>query len=284
MSSFQLPQKAGIGIKAQHYEHITQNKPDIAWFECHPENYFGNGGPAHYFLDKIAQDYPLSMHGVGLSLGSANGIKDNHLKQLKRLIDIYQPAVFSEHLAWCENNNQYFNDLLPLPYSEESLKIFIENINKTQDVLQRQILIENPSIYIRLPNQISEVEFLNEAVKQTGCQLLLDINNVYVSAFNLEFDPKLYLNQFPADAVKEIHLAGHSDQTLDNQAVKIDDHGSKVCDDVWHLYKGFINKHGAIPTQIEWDTNTPDLPIWLDEANKANVILDQVSKTKEVSC
>jgi len=284
MSASTLPKKSGIGLKPQHYEQILGQQPDIAWLEIHPENYFGNGGPAHHFLSKIAQTYPISMHGVGLSLGSANGLNKEHLQHLKRLIDIYQPAVFSEHLAWSENNNQYFNDLLPLPYSEESLEIFIKNVLETQDTLKRSILIENPSIYIQTPNQMSEIEFLNELVKKTDCGLLLDINNVYVSAFNLNFNPQDYLDQFPAHAVEEIHLAGHSDKTLDQQPVKIDDHGSVVCTDVWQLYEYYINKHGAISTQIEWDTNIPELNIWLEEAKKSEAIINNTLNKKAVLC
>ncbi|MCJ8311925.1 MAG: DUF692 domain-containing protein [Saccharospirillaceae bacterium] len=284
MTTSKLPTKSGIGLKPQHYEQILKQQPDIAWFEIHPENYFGNGGPAHHFLTKIAQDYPISMHGVGLSLGSANGLNKTHLKRLKKLVDRYQPAVFSEHLAWCENNNQYFNDLLPLPYNEESLEIFIKNVLDTQDTLKRSILIENPSIYIQTPNQMSEIEFLNELIKKTDCGLLLDINNVYVSAFNLGFNPQDYLDHFPTHAVQEIHLAGHSDKVLDKQPVKIDDHGSVVCNDVWQLYEHFINKHGAISTQIEWDSNTPELNIWLDEAKKSDFIINNTLNKKAVLC
>jgi len=284
MQASTLPKKSGIGLKPQHYELFLDQKPDIAWLEIHPENYFGKGGPAHYFLEKIAQDYPISMHGVGLSLGSANGLNKTHLNRLKQLTDQYQPAVFSEHLAWSENNNQYFNDLLPLPYSEESLEIFIKNVLETQDTLKRKILIENPSIYIQTPNQMSEIEFLNELIKKTDCGLLLDINNVYVSAFNLGFDPQDYLNQFPAHAVEEIHLAGHSDKVLDAVPVKIDDHGSVVCKDVWKLYEDFIIKNGAISTQIEWDTNTPELNIWLDEAKKSDAIINNALNKKASLC
>jgi len=273
MKASTLPKKPGIGLKPQHYEQILEQQPDIAWLEIHPENYFGQGGPAHHFLSSISEQYPISMHGVGLSLGSADGVNQAHLNRLKQLVDQYKPSVFSEHLAWSENNNQYFNDLLPLPYTEESLEIFIKNVLTTQEYLKRPILIENPSVYIQTPDQMSEIEFINELIKQTDCKLLLDINNVYVSAFNLGFNPQEYLDKYPAKAVEEIHLAGHSDKTLDAKAVKIDDHGSKVCDNVWALYANFIAKHGAIATQIEWDTNTPELPIWLDEAKKAEQLI-----------
>ena len=267
----------GVGLKAQHYEEILAKKPNIDWFEVHPENYMGSGGLPHKYLSEISRDYPLSMHGVGLSLGSADGIDKDHLDALKKVVDRYQPAQISEHLSWSHWNKIYLNDLLPLPYNDQSLKIVIDNIQHVQDVLQRTILLENPSAYLGFKDsEMSETEFLHMVVKKTGCGLLLDINNVYVSANNQHFSAQDYITDYPLEAVGEIHLAGHTQETIEGEIVLIDDHGSAVIDPVWELFSHAMNalKH-TVPTLIEWDTDIPEFTVLLAEANKAKHAIAQ---------
>lgn len=269
---YNLPARSGIGLKAQHYQDIIEHQPDVGWFEIHAENYMGDGGPPHAYLNKICETYPLSIHGVGLSLGSASGINSEHLERFKTLTQRYQPAQISEHLSWSQHDNIFLNDLLPLPYTEDTLYIFQNNIDQVQDVLNQTILIENPSAYIGFNNNtLEEPEFLNQLCQKTGCGLLLDINNIYVSAHNQKFSAHDYLLAIDDKNVKEIHLAGHATQTLsNNNTLKIDDHGSEICDEVWQLYETFINhKQKAYPTLIEWDTNIPDINTLLAEAQQA---------------
>lgn len=276
---YNLPARSGIGLKAQHYQDIIEHQPDVGWFEIHAENYMGDGGPPHAYLNKISETYPLSIHGVGLSLGSASGINAEHLGRFKTLIQRYQPAQISEHLSWSQHDNIFLNDLLPLPYTEEALHIFQKNIDHVQDTLNQKILIENPSAYIGFNNNtLEEPEFLNQLCQKTGCGLLLDINNIYVSAHNQEFSAHDYLLAIDDKNVKEIHLAGHATQTLsNNNTLKIDDHGSAICDEVWQLYDTFINKtQKTYPTLIEWDTNIPTINILLAEAQQAEKRMDKL--------
>jgi uncharacterized protein (UPF0276 family) len=265
----------GVGLKAQHYTEILQNKPDLDWFEVHPENYMGSGGLPHKYLTEINQHYPLSMHGVGLSLGSADGVDDVHLSALKKVIDRYQPAQISEHLSWSHWNKVYLNDLLPLPYHQESLDVVINNIHKVQDALQRSILIENPSAYLSFHgNTMSETEFLHEIVKHSGCGLLLDINNVYVSANNQHYDALDYLSHYPLNDIGEIHLAGHATENINGETVLIDDHGSAVTREVWQLFSAALNSiEHDVPVLIEWDTDIPDLSVLVNEAHKAKKLM-----------
>lgn len=267
----------GIGLKAQHYEEILRERPALDWFEVHPENYMGDGGLPHKYLTDIAKQYPLSMHGVGLSLGSADGINDEHLNALKQVVDRYQPAQVSEHLSWSHWNKTFLNDLLPLPYNKESIAVVVRNIHRVQDRLQRTILIENPSAYLGFTQStMSETDFLHEVVKQTDCGLLLDINNVYVSANNQNYSTKDYINNYPLHAVGEIHLAGHAQETIENQTVLIDDHGSPVIDEVWELFSSTLHQlNHQVPVLIEWDTDIPSLDILLAEANKARLYTDK---------
>jgi uncharacterized protein (UPF0276 family) len=273
------PQGVGLGLKPQHYEIILETKPDIGWFEVHPENYMGDGGLPHYYLSTIREHYPLSMHGVGLSLGSAEGIDNNHLLALAKVVKKHQPALVSEHLAWSHSSSIFLNDLLPVPYTQEFLNTVVDNIHKVQDKLQQKILVENPSIYLAIENSsYSETEFLAELVKQTGCGLLLDINNVYVSAHNLGYDAKDYINQYPLAHVGEIHLAGHAIDQTENETILIDDHGSSVIDAVWQLFSFTLAKMSHdVPILIEWDTNIPDFSVLLDEADKAQNILSGIT-------
>jgi uncharacterized protein len=273
----------GVSLKAQHYHDILTTQPTLDWFEIHPENYMGAGGLPHKYLRDIAQHYPISMHGVGLSLGSANGVSKDHLLALKKLIDQYQPAQVSEHLSWSHWNQTFLNDLLPLPYNAESLALVTTNIHQVQDTLGRKILIENPSAYLGFQHSdMSETEFMRQIVDRTGCGLLLDINNVYVSANNQQYSTNTYLENYPLDAVGEIHLAGHVQEIINTETVLIDDHGSPVTDDVWTLFRQAIAllSHNVpvfdVPVLIEWDTDVPDFNILLAEAQKAKTILTEM--------
>lgn len=268
-----LPKNAGISLKPQHYDELLDEKYSTGWLEIHPENYMGRGGAPHAYLRKIREKYNLSMHGVGMSIGSSSGLDSKHLSRLKELVDHYQPDQISEHLSWSHWNSIFLNDLLPLPYTEESLIIVCDNIDKVQSVLGRTILVENPSTYIDFKNSdFSEPDFFRAVTKRSGCGVLLDINNVFVSAYNNGFDPYLYLDNFPENSVDEIHLAGHSLKPLtETSKIRIDDHGSEVKDEVWELFRYFLTREGrSIPTLIEWDTDVPSLEVLLQEASKAN--------------
>lgn len=272
-----IPARAGVGLKPDHYQTILETQPDIGWFEIHPENYMADGGAIHHYLEQIREIYPLSIHGVGLSLGSEEGLSTKHLASLKELVDRYQPGLVSEHLAWCKYRNQVFNDLLPVPYTSESLEILCRNIEQTQDYLGRQILIENPSSYFQLDySSYSEWEFLVELAKRSGAGILLDVNNVYVSACNHDFNAEIYIKSIPPSLVGEIHLAGHSVQYLQGGKVLIDDHGSEVIDEVWELYDFTLSHLGNRPTLIEWDAN---IPLWDILYNQA-IIADQTMLEK----
>ena len=272
----QIPASAGIGLRSQHYVDLLENKPDVKWLEIHPENYFGEGGLPLYYLEKLREVYPLSMHGVGLSLGSVDDLSLDHLGKFKSLIERFEPALVSEHLSWGSFDGDYLNDLLPLPYTEESLLHFCERVCQTQDFLQREILIENPSSYLGYDHStIPEVEFLVAVAERTGCGILLDINNVFVSAENHGFDALAYLDQVPAGKVGEIHLAGHARNKVGEETILIDDHGSRVCEEVWRLFEYYMNKSNTAPVLIEWDSEVPELDVLLDEAEKAGKIMEQ---------
>lgn len=273
-----IPALAGVGLKNQHFKSILEQESHVNWFEIHAENYMGSGGPFHHYLELIRDKYPLSIHGVGLSLGSVDGVNKQQLIEFKKLINRYEPGLISEHLSWSRNGNNNLNDLLPMPYTRESVEVFANNISQTQDFLNRQILIENPSSYFELNyNEYSEQEFLVEVAQQSGCGILLDVNNVFVSAKNHKFDANAYIDSMPAALIKEIHLAGHSVQSLLSGEIRIDDHGSIVCDDVWKLYQYTLDKIGARPTLIEWDT---DVPTWDILASQANIAHEHLIKVE----
>ena len=259
----------GVGLRAPHLAAFIADRPAIGWLEVHAENYMGGGAvPAQ--LDKVRRDYPLSLHGVGLSLGSAEGLDEAHLQRLKSLVERYAPCRVSEHLSWSMAGGTYLNDLLPLPYTEESLAIVARHVAQVQDVLGRKLLVENPSSYLRFRHStIAEPDFLAELVRRTGCGLLCDVNNIYVSAANLGFDAARYLDALPAMAVGEIHLAGHAAVRRAGAALLIDDHGSAVPPPVWALYGSALRRFGAVATLVEWDKNLPALPVLLGEARKA---------------
>lgn len=273
-----VPAQAGIGIKAQHFQDIVERGPqgirDIGWFEAHPENYFGDGGPALAWLERIRRDYPLSLHGVGLSLGSAGPLDENHLARWQNLHSRIEPALASEHLSWSIADGDYLNDLISLPYTEEALAVFCDHVETMQETLKRRVLIENPSAYMRYAHSvIPETEFLLAVVQRTGAGVLLDVNNVFVSAHNLGIDPYAYIDAIPGHVIEEIHLAGHFDADVGEEVLKIDDHGSPVREAVWDLYAHAIHRFGPKPTLIEWDSDVPELDVLLEEARRANAIL-----------
>jgi uncharacterized protein (UPF0276 family) len=275
-----LPARAGVGFKPAHFRDIFAATQPVGFFEVHAENYMGAGGPPHAQLGALRERYALSVHGVGLSIGSMQPLDCNHLARLKLLCDRYAPESFSEHLAWSSHRDVYFNDLLPLPYTQQTLARVAEHIDAVQTALGRQMLLENPATYVRfLESTISEVDFLAEASKRTGCGLLLDVNNVFVSAMNHGTQPLQYLDSFPLDRVKEIHLGGHDEGADDaGSTLLIDAHGSPVADAVWTLYAHVVSQTGAIPTLIEWDNDIPDWPTLRAQAIAAQDILADASR------
>ena len=263
------PARAGIGLRAPHVDEILVTRPGLGWLEVHAENYM-DGGPALAMLEALRQDYPLSLHGVGLSLGSAEGLNLEHLARLHALADRLAPCLVSEHLAWSLSGGVYLNHLLPLPWTDETLVVVSDNVRRAQDRLGRRLLVENPSSYLRfLVSPIPEGEFMAELTRRTGCGVLCDVNNLVVSAANVGLEPLAYLDALPADAVDEIHLAGHAENDADGVTVLIDDHGSRVRPAVWDLYEAALARFGSVPTLIEWDTDLPPLAVLQEEAAAA---------------
>jgi uncharacterized protein (UPF0276 family) len=276
-----LPKTAGVGFKMEHYCDIISDEQAVGFFEVHAENYMGAGGPAHMQLRTLRERYALSIHGVGLSIGSMGPLDRDHLCRLDLLCRRYQPESFSEHLAWSSHSGTYYNDLLPLPYSEETLAQVVDHVDEVQTTLAREVLIENPATYIRYAEStIPEGEFLAELSMQTGCGLLLDVNNVFVQAANHGTFPNDFLSGFPLERVKEIHLAGHEEQTDDSgRPLLIDTHGSPVSDPVWSLYRDVIARTGPLPTLIEWDNNVPAWSTLLSEAIAAQTFLERTARS-----
>jgi uncharacterized protein (UPF0276 family) len=266
-----LPDRCGVGLKADHVEQILAERPDLGFFEIHAENYMGDGGPAHRRLEAIRALYPLSLHGVGLSIGSPRPLDKDHLKRLAALVERYEPGMFSEHLAWSSHDQGFLNDLLPLPYTNETLATVCDHIDQTQEALGRRMLLENPSTYLLFAESaISETDFLAAIASRTGCGLLLDVNNVIVSSTNHGFDPIAYLDAFPLRCVGEIHLAGYAEAQDDaGRPLLIDAHDSPVRDGVWALYAETIRRLGPTPTLIEWDNDVPVWPVLFAEARRA---------------
>ena len=274
------PTSVGVGLRHPHHQYILEKKPPVDWLEVHSENFFSSGGPAINFIKQIRQHYPLSIHGVGLSLGSVSKIHKKHLQNLKRLIAITEPFLVSDHISWSNIEDRVLNDLLPIPYTQESLKVLCDNISQTQDFLKREILVENPSTYLSFINsQIPEDEFINQVARITGCNILLDINNIYVSSQNNNFDAAKYIKNINPEIVGEMHLAGHSIREFAQggklERILVDTHNDFVCDAVWDLYKIATSRFKAAPTLIEWDQDIPAFSVLMGEAKKAKRIIAQ---------
>ena len=273
-SAAELPARSGIGLRAAHYQTMLERQPSVAFLEVHSENYFGAGGPPHCFLEKLREIYPLSLHGVGLSLGSTDPLSTAHLSKLKSLIQTYQPTLVSEHLCWSSASNVHTHNLLPLPYTEEAVRHVAARICQTQNFLGQRILIENVTAYVEFETStMPEWEFVAAVVEAADCDLLLDVNNIYVNAINHGFDAKKYIAAMPAERVKEIHLAGFDyDEFAD---CLVDTHGKPVHAEVWDLYRDTLALIGQRPTLIEWDTDIPPLDTLLAEARQADILLEQ---------
>ncbi|MCP4315313.1 MAG: DUF692 domain-containing protein [Hyphomicrobiales bacterium] len=272
-----IPARAGAGLKPEHVDAILQDDYRIGFLEVHAENYMGDGGATHRTLTAIRQSFPLSVHGVGLSIGSENGIDNEHIARLKGVVDRYQPGLVSEHLAWSTHDTSYFNDLFPVPYDQPTLDRVVAHIDQVQNALGRKILLENPSTYVQFEKStMGETDFIAEIARRSGCGLLLDINNVFVSATNQKYRPLTYLSEFPLEKVEEIHLAGHAHDVDDEgEPLLIDAHDRPVDDEVWKLYDIVIGQIGPVPTLIEWDNNVPDWPVLRHEAKLADEILER---------
>jgi uncharacterized protein (UPF0276 family) len=279
MKHSHLPRKAGVGFKPEHFSDIKGSRQPIGFFEVHAENYMGDGGPPHAQLTCLRENYALSIHGVGLSIGSMQDLDRDHLARLKSLCDSYQPQSFSEHLAWSSHGTVFLNDLLPLPYTPETLARTIQHVDEVQSALNRQMLLENPATYLLFDEStVEEAEFLSEIARRTGCGLLLDVNNVFVSATNHGLDAKAYLASFPLKHVREIHLGGHfASEDEAGSPLLIDTHDAKVADPVWSLYEDVIAVAGPIASLVEWDDKVPAWPVLRAEAEAAQTILNRAS-------
>lgn len=278
-----LPFRPGIGFKPQHFADLLSDDGNgIGFVEIHAENYMGAGGPPHAMLHDLRERFALSVHGVGLSIGGEAPLDCEHLARLKALCDRYRPESFSEHLAWSSHGEVYLNDLLPLPYTQATLERIVTHVDQVQTVLGREMLLENPSTYLQFAEStIAETDFLSEIARRSGCGLLLDVNNVFVQARNHGTSPQTYLDSFPLERVKEIHLGGHDEQSDETGApLLIDAHGSPVADPVWLLFGRVIDATGPLPTLIEWDNDVPDFATLADEAAVAGRILGRAAKRK----
>jgi uncharacterized protein (UPF0276 family) len=272
-----IPAHAGVGLRDPHYREFLETRPAAGWLEVHPENYFAAGGKPLHFLEQLRAHYPLSLHGVGLSIGSTDPLNRHHLDKLKELIQRFEPALVSEHVSWGSVGGRYHNDLLPLPYTEEALEHMVTRVGQVQDYLDRQLLVENISSYLEYQiATIPEWEFITELAGRTGCGLLLDVNNLYVNACNHGFDPEVFLAAMPVERIQEIHLAGFTVNAFsDGGQILIDTHSRPVCEEVWALYRKAVQRLGPVPTLIEWDNELPLLPVLLAEANRADTILQE---------
>jgi uncharacterized protein len=268
-----VPARAGVGLRAPHYREVLATRPDVGWLEVHSENYFGAGGRPLQVLQRLREHYPLSLHGVGLSLGADRPVDEDHLARLRDLAAVTEPFLISDHASWSASGNAHFNDLLPLPYTEEALELVAVRVRDLQDALGRQVLVENVSAYVAFAESaMAEGEFIGELVRRTGCGVLLDVNNLYVNQVNLGADALLQMQLLPLHAVKEIHLAGH----LVTEDALIDTHGDRVADAVWRLFDAAISRFGPVATLIEWDTDVPALEVLLEEAAKARVRMERI--------
>jgi uncharacterized protein len=268
-----MPTASGAGLRLPHLTDVVATRPSAAWFEIHPENFLANPHAAELLCD-IARDYPISVHSVGVSIGSASAIDRPHLARIRALVDRIDPILVSGHLAWSTHAGEYLNDLLPLPYTRESLRIVSAHVDEVQDTLGRQYLVENPSSYVGFSaSTMTEVEFLSELVHRTGCQLLCDVSNIYLSAHNLGFDRERYIAELPADAIAELHLGGFTPEPEEGGGeVLIDTHGSRIAEPVWTFYARALQRFGPKPTLIEWDNDVPALDVILAEAARADSV------------
>ena len=268
-----LPALPGVGFKPQHFPAIRKTRPDLGFFEVHAENYMGAGGAPHAMLAALRRDHAISIHGVGLSIGGPQ-LNEDHLARVKALCDRYQPDSFSEHLAWSSHGTEYLNDLLPLPYTRQTLDRVCDHVDRVQEVLGRPLLLENPATYLVFAHSdIPETRFLAEIARRTGCLLLLDVNNVFVSCVNHRTDPLAWLDDFALDLVAEIHLGGHDHEDLPSGPLLIDAHGAEVAQPVWALYDAVLERAGPLPTLIEWDNDLPEWNLLLAEAHRAAAML-----------
>ena len=264
-------QNVGLSLKEEHYQDILGSKADIPWFEVISENFMFNNNSNLDYLLKIREDYPITFHGIGMSIGSADGVSLSYLKELKKLISIVSPSWISDHLSWSNYSNKFTNDLLPLPFTKETVDVVSNNIKYVQDYLGIELVLENPSSYLRYSvDEMPEWEFISKIADKSGCKILLDINNVYVNSYNHNFDPKKLIDNIPRSIIKEFHLSGH----LNKEKYLFDDHGCKVCDKVWELYIHGLKRFGSIPTLIEWDNDVPSFTVLQDEARKAKRLFD----------
>jgi len=275
-----IPARAGVGLKPEHYAAILETHPDVGFFEVHAENYMGAGGPPHRYLAGIRDRYPLSLHGVGLSIGADRPLDGDHLRRLKALVDRYQPGLFSEHLAWSTHDTAYFDDLLPVPYTDETLARVAGHVDQVQETLGRRMLLENPSTYLAFAESTwSEPDFIAEIARRTGCGLLLDVNNVHVASTNQQWDPVAYIDAYPLAHVQEIHLAGYAREADDKgRPLLIDTHDRPVDQIVWGLFEQAIASLGPVPTLIEWDADVPAWPGLKAEAERAEAIMAAVAE------
>jgi uncharacterized protein len=279
-----MPRRAGVGLKPEHYRVVLDTRPNVGFFEVHAENYMGLGGPPHRYLAAIAGLYPISIHGVGLSIGGSRPLDKNHLRRLKDLVEKYNPALFSEHLAWSTHDAGFFHDLLPLPYTADTLHHVCEHVDEVQDELARQMLLENPSTYIQFSESTySETDFIAEVANRTGCGLLLDVNNVFVASTNQQWDPLQYLREFPLSGVQEIHLAGCSEGADEKgHPLVIDTHDRPVSEFVSELFKQVIQCTGPLPTLIEWDAAVPAWTTLHAEAQRAEAVMLEIQREQTV--
>jgi uncharacterized protein (UPF0276 family) len=275
-----MPTASGVGLRLPHLTDVVATRPSASWFEIHPENFLANPHAAELLAD-IARDYPVSVHSVGVSIGSASGIDRPHLARVRALVDRIDPIFVSGHLAWSTHAGEYLNDLLPLPYTKETLRIVSAHVDEVQDALGRQYLVENPSSYVGFSTStMTEVEFLSELVHRTGCRLLCDVSNIYLSAHNLGFDRDRYLAELPAEAIAELHLGGFTPEPEDGGEVLIDTHGSRIAEPVWTFYARALEHFGPKPTLIEWDNDVPALGVIQAEAAHADAVSQSTFATR----
>ncbi|QXI29800.1 MNIO family bufferin maturase [Pseudomonas vanderleydeniana] len=275
-----LPPRAGLGLKSEHFQVVLDSRPDLGFFEVHAENYMVAGGPFHHYLGRIREHYPLSLHGVGLSIGGEAPLDRSHLQRLATLLERYQPESFSEHLAWSSHGPVFLNDLLPLAYDPPTLQRVCEHVDQVQSTLKRPMLLENPATYLQFQRStLDETDFIGEVIRRTGCGLLLDVNNVYVSCINHQRNALAYIEALPLHAVGEIHLAGFAEDR-DNlgDRLLIDDHGAPIAPQVWALYQQVLARTGALPTLIERDNRIPAFSELVAEAARAQDLLDRLEK------